>query len=271
MKKKFFQLPHMAPVLAMLLLSALCLTSCAPGNDGKYDAAVISPSVTPLTGKTIYWLGSSVTLGMESGNTAVADYIAARNGAACVKEAVSGTTLRDAKSNSYVSRLRNSKVFDKGAQIDAFVCQISTNDAKSGVVSRWGTVTGADVTSGFDVETTLGAMEYIITYVESTWNCPIYFYSGAYFGDSGDRSSRDPKGSDYAKLVEKAHEIADKWNVIDGYEVKVIDLFNDEAFNDITDEQYALYMHDAVHPFKAGYLEWWTPAFEAQFIGDFGD
>jgi hypothetical protein len=29
-------------------------------------------------------------------------------------------------------------------------------------------------------------------------------------------------------------------------------------------------MQDPVHPYKKGYLEWWTPAFEKIFLEDFG-
>lgn len=263
-------------IIAVLLAAAVAAGAVGfyafvPGNDAVYDAQNITASHTALTGKTIYWLGSSVTLGMESGEQAVADYIAARNGAVCVKEAVSGTTLIDkpyqswfSSEDSYVTRLNNSENFAKQAKVDAFVCQISTNDAKSENLSRWGRITGADVTdkASFDVETTLGAMEYIIAYVWETWGCPVYFYSGAYFGDDGLTGNRDPSGTDYARLVQLTHELVEKWNAIEGYEVHIIDLYNDADFNDITDSQYKLYMRDPIHPLKAGYLEWWTPYFE---------
>lgn len=31
-------------------------------------------------------------------------------------------------------------------------------------------------------------------------------------------------------------------------------------------EDYALYMHDPVHPTKAGYGLWWTPKFEEALL-----
>ena len=224
----------------------------------------------------MYWLGSSVTLGMCSEEYAVADYIAAQHDVTCIKEAVSGTTLIDADAGwgkkSYVYRLQNSTNFNKEQKIDAFVCQISTNDAKKENVGKWGELTPLTTTQmeAFDLKTTLGAMEYIVTYVGQTWNCPIYFYSGSYFGNNGERGSSNPKGSDYAELVQKTCDLAEKWNGIEGYEVKVIDLFNDEEFNNITDEQYGAYMKDPIHPYKRGYVEWWTPAFEKVFLEDFG-
>ena len=47
----------------------------------------------PLSGKTILWIGSSVTYGASSEKESMVDFLAARHGAVCVKEAVSGTTL----------------------------------------------------------------------------------------------------------------------------------------------------------------------------------
>lgn len=273
MNKRIMKFIIISVVLAVIIITTLAAFGMFnPGNSGKYDVENIRAEQTALTGKTIYWLGSSVTLGMESGEQAVADYIAARNGAVCVKEAVSGTTLIDEPyrtwfsiSDSYITRLKSSVYFDKSAEIDAFVCQISTNDAKSENLDQWGQITGDTVTElkAFDVKTTLGAMEYIIAYVHENWGCPVYFYSGSFFTEQGLRGVSDPSGEDYARLVRLTHEIADKWNAIEGYEVHVIDLYNDAAFNDITDAQFRLYMRDPIHPRKAGYLEWWTPYFES--------
>ena len=57
-------------------------------------------------------------------------------------------------------------------------------------------------------------------------------------------------------MVEGLYQIAEKWNVT------VIDLYSDEAFNDITEAERTLYMSDPIHPTKAGYREWWLPKFE---------
>ena len=43
--------------------------------------------------------------------------------------------------------------------------------------------------------------------------------------------------------------------------VSVLDLWNDEDFNDITPEQRAAYMKDNLHPTLEGYTAWWTPRF----------
>ena len=48
-----------------------------------------------LTGKTICYLGSSVTYGAAAKGVSFVEYIAKRNGNEYTKEAVSGTTLVD--------------------------------------------------------------------------------------------------------------------------------------------------------------------------------
>ena len=58
-------------------------------------------------------------------------------------------------------------------------------------------------------------------------------------------------------MVDRLMELKDKWDI------GVIDLYTDEAFNDIDAESYALYMADPIHPINAGYTEWWFPKMEA--------
>ena len=228
---------------------------------------------SPLKNKTIYWLGSSVTVGINNHSLSMAEYLAARTGAISVKDAISGTTILDTgveNSKSYTSRLVNSERYDTAAPIDAFICQISTNDAKSENINFWGAITDADVTDmdAFDLSTSIGGVEFIIAYVTETWHCPVYFYSGAYFGDDGPRSNADPSGSDYGQFVNEVIAVAEKWNAIDGYTVEVIDLYHDEDFNArVSDTYYEWCMRDAIHPMQAGYLQWWTPYFE-EFLSE---
>lgn len=231
---------------------------------------------SPLEGMTIYWLGSSVTYGASSYGESMADFLASKTGAICKKDAVSGTTIFDdgATENtgvkSYTRRLTESKVFDKDEYVDAFICQISTNDAISYRLSKRGYVLDLDVVDkeDFDRSTTMGGVEYIIAYVTETWGCPIYFYSGSYFGDNGSgetRTNGDPSGSNYAKLVNDVKIAVAKWQKL-GYEVDVIDLFNDKEFNSqVSDQYYKWCTSDPIHPKRAGYLNWWMPYFE-QFL-----
>lgn len=194
---------------------------------------------SPLAGKHILFLGSSVTYGSASLQTTFAEYIAKRNNATFEKEAMSGTTLVDEGIGSYISRL--SKV-DKEEKFDLFVCQLSTNDATQ--KKALGKVS-AEGTTQFDTHTVCGAIEYIICYVQKTWNCPVVFYTNAYY-----------ESAEYAAMVEALYAVRDK------YGIGIIDLYTDKDFNEITDEERSLWMSDDIHPTRAGYLEWWTPAME---------
>ena len=217
------------------------------GNREEYSvSATETLADSPLAGKTIFWLGSSVTEGASSGKESMADFLAKRHGARCVKEAVSGTTLADISDGSYVSRLDKYLASDNKAEhLDAFICQLSTND--KGNPDRFGAVSADDVraSSDFDTATTFGAMEYIIATVCETWNCPIFFYTNPPMGDEN-----------YGSMVAALDALAHKWGVI------IIDLYRDEEFNDLTAEERALFLSDSIHPTKAGYREWWLPKFE---------
>lgn len=249
------------------------LTSGKDANATEFYAAnVARKEDSPLAGKTIYWLGSSVTYGASSGGESMAEFLAAKTGAVCKKDAVSGTTIFDdgltdnTGSKSYTRRLTNSTVFDKDEHVDAFICQISTNDAISYRLSKRGYVADISVTDkdSFNRATTMGGVEYIISYVIETWNCPIYFYSGSYFGDTGTgaRTNGDPSGTAYSKMVDDVKVAVRKWQEL-GYEVDVIDMFNDEDFNAaVSDSYYKWSTSDAIHPKRAGYLNWWMPYFE---------
>ena len=59
-----------------------------------------------LKGKTVLFLGSSVTYGSAAGGVSFADMMAETCGIKMIKEAVSGTTLADINDQSYVSRLK---------------------------------------------------------------------------------------------------------------------------------------------------------------------
>lgn len=222
------------------------------GNREEYSVASTQEIAdSPLEGKVIFWLGSSVTEGASSGQESMADFLAKKHGAQCIKEAVSGTTLADRASSSYVSRLDQYLVSDERAgHVDAFICQLSTND--KGFPDGFGVVTPADVrdAAAFDTATTFGAMEYIIATAKDTWDCPVYFYTNPPMGDEN-----------YETMVQSLEEIAEKWGVT------IIDLYRDQAFNDISEEERVLYMADSIHPTKAGYREWWLPKFEETLSG----
>ncbi|MBQ7638969.1 MAG: SGNH/GDSL hydrolase family protein [Clostridia bacterium] len=200
---------------------------------------------TPLEGKNICFLGSSVVFGSASGEWSVPEYFAARFGCSYTKEAVCGTTLVDSDALSYVSRL---KKIDKSIRFDLFICQLSTNDASKGNPL-------GDTGSGgeYDTSTVTGAIEFIINYVRETWNCPVVFFTG----------SRN--GSDrYGAMVKRLLEIKEK------YGIGVLDLWNGDVFNLLPDDKRTVYMHDPIHPTKAGYREWWGPELEKQLLDYLG-
>lgn len=217
----------------------------AVGNSAEYSVSKTETlPENALTGKTIVFLGSSVTLGDLARNESFSDYLQIRNDITAYKEAVSGTTIVDNGDNSYISRLRQ---FDTDVQVDAFICQLSTNDASKklplGEIS-------ADVTKEkFDTSTVTGSMEYIIAYVQETWNCPVIFYTGTKYDSP-----------EYEAMVVRLLELQEKWDVT------VIDLWNDVEMNAISAENYKLYMFDDIHPTRAGYREWWTPKFETALL-----
>lgn len=212
----------------------------AQGNYGNRAHSNIPMNEnSPLKGKTILFLGSSVTYGYGSMGVSFADFLAESDGITAIKEAVSGTTLADTKNSSYVSRL---KAVDTTAEIDLFVCQLSTNDATKSI--PLGTVADGFSPDAFDTQTVAGAIEYIIAYVKQIWDCPVVFYTQAKY---------DSKP--YEAMVKLLYEIKDKWNI------DILDLWNDEQFNAISDEERKLYLVDSIHPTKAGYQLWWLPKF----------
>lgn len=212
------------------------------GNYGEYNLKNTEAlQSSPLKGKTIIFLGSSVTYGYGSMGVSFADFLEESDGITAIKEAVSGTTLVDVKSNSYVSRM---KTIDKNIKADAFVCQLSTNDATK--EKPLGNISESSALTDFDTQTVAGAIEYIIAYAKETWDCPVVFYTQAKYDSEY-----------YGKMVELLLKIQKKWDIT------VIDFWNDEEINSITEEEKNLYLVDNIHPTKAGYKVWWLPEFQS--------
>lgn len=217
-----------------------------PGNAPQYDMSTVSALAgTPLDGKQVLFLGSSVTYGSGSEQQSIPEYFAARFGCRCIKEAVSGTTLVDNGPDSYVSRLRNR--IDPAIPVDLMICQLSTNDASLGL--PLGEISGSTAPDRYDTATITGAMEAIIRYATGIWGCRIAIYTGSRYGSAA-----------YEQMVLRAKELGEKWGIL------VLDLWSSDDFNSITDVQRALYMRDPIHPTKAGYRNWWCPELERQLL-----
>ena len=178
-----------------------------------------------LTGKTVLFLGSSVTYGSAAGGVSFADIMAQQLNFTCVKEAVSGTTLADLDDSSYVARLKR---VDPSLPTALFVCQLSTNDASRNIPLG-------------DVER---AIRWIIGYVSRIFGCPILFYTGTFFESQA-----------YREMIDLLFRIREE------FPIYILDLYNDADMLSVPEADYAVYMSDPIHPTLTGYREWWTPKF----------
>ncbi len=210
------------------------------GNYSEYSVKGTDSVDSPIKDKTVIFLGSSVTFGYGSLGESFVDFLEKSDGIKPVKEAVSGTTLVDVKSNSYVSRMRT---IDKSIKADAFVCQLSTNDATKEM--PLGEISSSFDLKDFDTKTVAGAIEYIIAYAKDTWDCPVAFYTQAKYDSEH-----------YGKMVDLLIAIQEKWDIT------VINFWNDDSINNITAAERRLYLVDHIHPTKAGYKIWWLPKFQ---------
>ncbi len=216
------------------------------GNGRQFDVENVKKNPeSELKGKKIIFLGSSVTRGAGACGISFVEFLEARDGILPVKEAVDGTTLVTENADSYIPRM---KKIDKEITADAFICQLSTNDAATG--KKMGNISGSRDMECFDTNTIAGAIEHIISYAKKTWGCPVIFYTGTRFSSDT-----------YGEMVELLLAIKEKWHC------GVIDMWNDKKMNNITKKQRELYMPiDGIHPSKAGYLEWWLPKMEEDMI-----
>lgn len=215
-----------------------------PGNGDTYSFdAIEKMEDSPLEGKTVLFLGSSVTNGAAAGYDSIPEYFAARMGCVAIKEAVDGTTLTDDANSSYIHRLQENVSLEE--PISLVVCQLSTNDASK--EKPLGNIAAGTSMDEMDTHTITGAMEYIIAYAKENWDCPVVFYTNARYNSTA-----------YAAMVSRVHELEEKWGI------GVLDLWTSDSFNDITEEERALYMYDTIHPMRAGYRDWWGPELETQ-------
>ncbi len=194
--------------------------------------------------KKYIFLGSSVTYGSAAGGYSFVDMLAEKNQIDCIKEAVSGTTLVDNGPDSYVQRMIHN--LDKELECEKFVCQLSTNDAAQSM--PFGAISVSTKLEAFDTSTIIGAIEYIICYARTTWQCPVTFYTNTYYDNKN-----------YQKMVAIMYQLKEKWNI------GLIDLWNSREMREIEKSKYDMYMADVIHPTELGYREWWLPVFEKYF------
>ncbi|KRN21086.1 SGNH/GDSL hydrolase family protein [Lacticaseibacillus camelliae] len=240
MKKSALVTPAIGAAAVLLATHHKFVSRIVLGNLPNYapSAATLNPA-SPLYGKHIVFLGSSITYGAGAFGKSFVDDLAASDGLIADKLAISGTTLAGPEAKSYISRLHN---FQPETTPDAFVCQLSTNDGRAG--KPVGTVTKPGTTA-FDTTTTIGAMEAIITEVNHDWHCPIMFYT----------CLRKPDAN-YEQLIDSLYQLQEK------YGFAILDLHHDKALASATSMQRFAMLDDA-HPTQLGYLKLWTPLFRA--------
>lgn len=192
-----------------------------------------------MSRQAIVFLGSSVVYGSASNGYSFVDALCPILNVPIIKEAVSGTTLVDHDSSSYVARL---KQLSTNLCPVALMCQLSTNDATQGL--PLGDISSSRIAADFDTHTITGALEFIISYTMATWHCPVFFFTGTRYN-----SHR------YEQMIYRLHELAQKWPI------HILDLWNDVSMNAVTPSEYARWMADPIHPTREGYIEWWTPKF----------
>lgn len=213
----------------------------ANGNAVQYSVAQTEalPN-SPLKGNTFIFLGSSVTAGTSAYGESFVDFLAKKDGIVPIESAMAGTTLVDQDSHSYIPRM---KTIDPALHADAFICQLSTNDASQTL--PLGKISATNDPATFDTHTIAGAIETIIAYARTTWKAPVVFLTNTRYSNTY-----------YGQMVDLLLQIQQKWGI------GVIDLWNNSAMNAISSSERALYMVDEIHPSRAGYREWWTPVME---------
>ena len=263
------------------------------GNDSKYDPtgslalSLADPDAkAALNERTIFFLGSSITYGSATKGVSFADYIRARDGATVYKEAVSGTTMSKTSvmpGKSYVERLTNNG-WAEGISPDVFACQLSLNDSLTANKVDLGT--DADLVLNFDqlegehaddylaalyeqADTVAGSIRYITAFAYRYWpDCQVVFYT---VRDNG-YNTVYPKMRTMLFKARKTYGTYDLSYGDDGTgyknrnRIEIIDMFSNSELTNLNAKYYCLYMNDANHPKKAGYLYQWTPAFEEALI-----
>ena len=235
-------------------LTHIGATSNTHGVDGDFRYLAVHTSSTygykqilehPLANKTIYYLGSSITVGIVGADhNSFAHLTTKLTGCAMELEAVSGTWLAksDKRNDSYVERLDK---LDITKQPDALVVQLSTNDFQNNVTA--GTVGNGTSSSSFDKSTITGAIEYIVAKVHEVspdtkiimYACPLQTNFSHY-----------TQYGNYVNTTLKT--LASKWEGV----LSVLDLYNAEYV------KVSTYMQgDGFHPEVAGYAHIFVPRF----------
>lgn len=190
-----------------------------------------------------YFLGSSVTYGHTTGGISFVEMLPNFIRCKTKKSAVSGTTLTDTGSTSYVQRMIYD--FDPEDKIEHMVVQLSTNDISQN--KPFGEVSDSFDLADFDTKTVIGAMEYIIAYAQEAWECEVSFYTNIYYGNS-----------QYEALIAKLYELQEKWGI------GIVDYYFYVGMEPLSETQVVTYKSDEIHPNSSGYR--WMAEIMAQYL-----
>lgn len=175
-----------------------------------------------------------------------------------------GEKIENAYNQSYVGLLKEAIGRHGRDRVDTMFVQLSTNDISqyktsegvSGGHLDFGFVSADSVRNSedFDVNTSFGALEYIVAKAQETWNCKVVVYVchmsasefSAFKANGFDYSKMDD-ASDYAVMRKAAIEIAKKWGV------EVIDLWGDAEVNKTLHGNASRYIADTLHLHLLGY------------------
>ena len=217
--------------------------SLHPGNRKRFSPSLLEedPS-SPLKGKRMLFLGSSVTRGYGSLGEGFPECFIWRDGALPTKEAVDGTTLANKDGRSYLSRLRR----HEGERFDHMLVQLSTNDA-------WQGLPLGDKDSQ-DTGTTFGSLNEILRIGSSLSKALPIVWSNPYF-----------ENGPYREMVRIAKEIAAEERCL------FLNLYEDPLVNSIGMGERRLFLLDEIHPTRAGYRDWLFPYLRAFVLSASGD
>lgn len=212
--------------------------------------------LSPLKGKSLYVDGDSIANGAGSGNYAFGEFLRDKYGMVLTKGAVNGATLLvdDTHTNSICKRITQLT-----GEYDYIIFDGGINDVSQSLPLGSKTY---HYNGGYDITTTLGALEQICYYLVTN-----YFDSKKLFVIvhkilTVDNPVIPTKELDMFNAIK---EVLQKWGI------PYVDIYNDTnlgAFNsDINNAYFKLNSSgegDRVHPTKDAYAKFYMPLIEAK-------
>ncbi len=243
-------------LLVSLLGTFLCgcnnvnTSSISISTSNSVESSVESVSSSSSTSEELqlgkanyFFLGSSVTYGFTTGGVSFVEMLPSQINCECFKSAISGTTLTYTDNKSYAKRVETA--FDYDTKVDHFIVQLSTNDISQN--KTFGYITDMDEVDNFDTKTVIGAMEYIISFIKSVWECDVSFYTNPYYNNAR-----------YEDLIDELYKLQEKWDI------GIIDYYNYKDMEPLDSLTLSNYMSDSIHPNAQGYK--WMSDYMSEYL-----